>query len=95
MKKTSWVKIAAIATAIVGAVLAVVAFIKNKSKRLNEELDFDNSLYFDEDLSMMDDDLIHDDVSEESSVEEEKQTTSFSSTTEADDLQDDDKVAEK
>lgn len=53
-KKGSWIKIVAIGSAVVGAVVAVVAYLKNKSKRLSEELDFDNSLYFDEDPSMMD-----------------------------------------
>ncbi len=55
-KKGSWIKVLAIGSAVVGAVVAVVAYLKNKSKRLSEELDFDNSLYFDEDTSMMDED---------------------------------------
>lgn len=55
-KKTSWLKIITILTAVAGAVVAVSAYLKKKSKRLSEELDFDNSLYFDEDSDMMDDD---------------------------------------
>lgn len=56
--KIKWVKIAAIATTIVGAAVAVAAFVKSKSKRLSEELDFDNSLYFDDDDTFMDEEIL-------------------------------------
>ncbi|MGI5960217.1 MAG: hypothetical protein ACOX60_12505 [Massiliimalia sp.] len=62
-KKHTWLKIAAGLTTAVGAIVAITAYFRNKSKRLKEELDFDNSLYFDEDTSMLDQDL-GEDVSE-------------------------------
>lgn len=57
-KKHTWLKVAAGLTTIVGAAVAVTAYFKNKSKRLKEELDFDNSLYFDEDTSMLEHDQV-------------------------------------
>lgn len=63
-KKNSWIKVAAILTTIIGGAVAVAAYIKNKSKRLSDELDFDNSLYFDEDTSMLDEDEVFDNDSE-------------------------------
>lgn len=47
--KNSWMKIAAIAAGIVGIVVVVAVFIKNRAKYLNEELDFDSDAYFDDD----------------------------------------------
>jgi hypothetical protein len=83
-KKTSWVKILAVLTAVIGAAVAVAGYLKKKSKKLSDELDFDNSMYFDDDDSTyheddqdieelgaidgVDDDL--DDVPEESMEEE-------------------------
>lgn len=76
-KKNSWIKIAAVLTTIIGGAVAVAAYIKNKSKRLSDELDFDNSLYFDEDTSMLDEDEAVDMDSEviEDTVESESEDT--------------------
>lgn len=52
--KNAWLKVAGIATAIVGGVVAVALLIKKKSERFQDE-DYDESLYFDDDPSMMDD----------------------------------------
>jgi hypothetical protein len=51
--KNAWLKVAGIATAIVGGVVAVALLIKKKSERFQDE-DYDESLYFDDDPSMMD-----------------------------------------
>lgn len=64
-KKTSWVKVMAIVTAIVGVGVAVVGFLKKKSKRLSDELDFDNSMFLDDDAPMLTEDDLNDDESDE------------------------------
>jgi len=56
MKKKSPWKAIAIITAIVGAVVAVVSYLKRKSQKISEELDFDNSMYFEDDPAMPYDD---------------------------------------
>jgi hypothetical protein len=56
MKKKSPWKAIAIITAIVGAVVAVASYLKRKSQKISEELDFDNSMYFEDDSSMTYDD---------------------------------------
>lgn len=77
-KKGSWIKIVAVGSAVVGAVVAVVAYLKNKSKRLSEELDFDNSLYFDEDTSMMDETDSDAYAEEEEKEDSQSEETSYS-----------------
>lgn len=67
-KKKTWVKVIAVASAVVGGAVALAAYLKNKSKRLSEELDFDNSLYFDEDPATMDEETYEE--TEEASTEE-------------------------
>ena len=61
MQKKNWVTIAALATAIAGAIVAIVAFMKRKGKKINDELDFDDSTYYDDDMEgeigVPDDDL--------------------------------------
>ena len=56
MKKKSPWKIIAVVTAVVGALVAVAGYIKKKSKKISDELDFDNSMFFEEDTSLSYDD---------------------------------------
>lgn len=56
MKKKSTWKIIAIVTAIVGALVAIAGYLKAKSKKISDELDFDNSMFFEDDPSMEYDD---------------------------------------
>ncbi len=58
MKKSNdWIKIVGALAALAGVAVAVGVFLKNKSKKISEELDFDNSSYF-EDEDMYDEDYI-------------------------------------
>ena len=47
-KKRSWITVIAVFTAIVGAVVAVGAFLKKKAKTLGEQLDYEDGLYYDD-----------------------------------------------
>lgn len=61
MQKKNWLTIAVLATAVAGAIVAIVAFMKRKGKKINDELDFDDSTYYDDDMEgeigVPDDDL--------------------------------------
>lgn len=48
-KKHSWIKIVAVLAAVAGAAVAIFAFLKKKGKKIKEELDFDEEMYFDDD----------------------------------------------
>ena len=67
MKKKSTWKIIAVITAIVGALVAVAGYLKVKSKKLSDELDFDDSMFFEDDPTMEYDE---DDAGEEEAEEE-------------------------
>ena len=54
-KKKSVITIVAILTAVVGVAVAVGAFLKRKAKDLGEKLDYDGSLYYEDDEDELDD----------------------------------------
>lgn len=54
-KKHGWIKAFAIIAAVVGAAVAVAAFLKKKGKKIREELEFDDDLYLDEEDNFQDD----------------------------------------
>ncbi|MDF2568378.1 MAG: hypothetical protein K0R90_1834 [Oscillospiraceae bacterium] len=68
MKKGGWISLLALFTAIVGIVVAIAAFMKKKGKTLKDDLEFDDSIYFEDD-SDDDDDTDTDDLEELSYVE--------------------------
>ncbi len=61
-KKSNWIKIAAILAGIAGVAVAVGVFLKKKSEKISEELDFDNSTYFDDEDSMLNETIEDDDT---------------------------------
>lgn len=48
-KKSVWVGIIAAFAALAGVAVAVGLFIKNAGKKLQEDLEFDDSIYFEDD----------------------------------------------
>ena len=47
-KKRSWITVIAVFTAIIGAAVAVGTFLKKKAKTIGEQLDYEDSLYYDD-----------------------------------------------
>ena len=48
-KKSVWVGIIAAFAALAGVAVAVGLFVKNAGKKLQEDLEFDDSIYFEDD----------------------------------------------
>ena len=46
--KKTWIAVLAVFTAVIGAVVAVGAFLKRKAKSLGDQLDYDGDLYLEE-----------------------------------------------
>lgn len=46
--KKTWIAVLAVITAIIGALVAVGAFLKRKAKALGDQLDYDGDLYLEE-----------------------------------------------
>ncbi len=59
-KKHTWIKVIAIVAAVAAAVAAVAIFLKKKGKKMRQELDFDEDLYFDAEEDF-DDDILNGD----------------------------------
>jgi hypothetical protein len=72
-KKSIWVGIIAAFAALAGVAVAVGLFIKNAGKKLQEDLEFDDSIYFEDDDTDDLDRLEGVDQQSESQDEEEKE----------------------
>lgn len=51
-KKNAWVWILASITAVAGIAVAVSLFVKRAGKKFQDDLDFDDSIYFEEDTDL-------------------------------------------
>ncbi len=67
-KKKIIIAIAAGAAAVVGAAVAVAAFFRKKAKSISNQLDYDASVYYDDEDAFADGDIL---ASEEESEETE------------------------
>ena len=61
-KKHTWIKVVAIVAAITAVAAAVAVFLKKKGKKVQQELDFDEDLYFGAEDDFDDDILNGDDT---------------------------------
>ena len=48
-KSSAWIWVVAAMTAVVGAAVALAVFAKRTGKKLQKDLDFDDSIYFEDD----------------------------------------------
>lgn len=56
-KKRSMIATLAVFTAVVGAGVAIGAFLKKRAKTIGEQLDYDGSLYYEDDDYLDEDDV--------------------------------------
>ncbi len=72
-KNTFWVWIVAGITALAGIAVAIAVFVKRAGKKLQKDLEFDDSIYFEDEDS--DDEIPEDDEvsSEDEEAEEDKE----------------------
>ncbi len=47
-KRKGWIAVAAAVAAVVGAAVAVATFFKKKAKAIGDQLDYDASVYYDD-----------------------------------------------
>ena len=47
-KRKGWIVLAAAVAAVVGAVVAIAAFFRRKAKTIGDQLDYDASVYYDD-----------------------------------------------
>lgn len=52
-KRKGWIAAAAVLAAVVGAVVAVAAFFKRKAKVIGDQLDYDASVYYDDEDGLL------------------------------------------
>ena len=69
-KKKSIVAIVAVLTAVIGALVAIGAYLKRKARDLGDTLDYDGSIYFeDDDAEVSEEDAAENDDTAEESAE--------------------------
>ncbi|MCI5923969.1 MAG: hypothetical protein SOR38_07435 [Oscillospiraceae bacterium] len=75
-KRKVWIAVAAALAAIVGAAVAVAAFFKKKAKAIGDQLDYDASVYYDDEDGLAEsEETVQTEENEAVSEEKEKEHT--------------------
>lgn len=75
-KRKVWIAVAAALAAIVGAAVAVAAFFKKKAKAIGDQLDYDTSVYYDDEDGLAEsEETVQTEENEAVSEEKEKEHT--------------------
>ena len=75
-KRKVWIAVAAALAAIVGAAVAVAAFFKKKAKAIGDQLDYDASVYYDDEDGLAEsEETVQTEENEAISEEKEKEHT--------------------
>lgn len=75
-KRKVWIAVAAALAAIVGAAVAVAAFFKKKAKAIGDQLDYDASVYYDDEDGLAEsEETVQTEESEAVSEEKEEEHT--------------------
>ena len=73
-KRKVWIAVAAVLAAIVGAAVAIAAFFKKKAKAIGDQLDYDASVYYDDEAGLAEpEEAVQTEESETASEEKEEE----------------------